>query len=472
MCPAKIALAVLAAWVLLGVAGCGDSAQDQEVSAAAPVGRSLEAIQASGELRVVTRNAPTTYYLDRDERPTGPDYELAAAFAEHLGVELELLIRNTPAAVLEALSAGEADLAAAGLTQTSARAQQFRAGPTYQEISQQVVCHRDRPRVNRVADLEGVELVVSAGSAYADTLRALAAEYPALVYREEARGTEQLLAAVAEQRIECTVADSHIAAINRRYHPTLRRQFKLTTDDALVWWLNPSNEFDLLPALGAWFADPATGDLLKAVLERHYAYAELFDFVELRAYQRRLERRYPKYAELFSLAGEKYELAPTLLAAQAYQESHWDPNAKSPTGVRGLMMMTLPTAKAMGVSDRLDPAQSIEGGAKYLARMRDRFRQDIPEPDRTYLALAAYNVGRAHMHDAQSLTRERGGDPGRWADVREVLPLLADQSVYPSLKYGYARGTEPVRYVQRIRNYEDILRASLGSAAEIAPSSP
>lgn len=465
------ALALLGAGALLLGGGCGDRQGGGEASAA-PAGRTLEAIQASGELRVVTRNAPTTYYLDRDEQPAGPDYELAAAFAEHLGVEVKLLVRATPAAVLDALGAGDADLAAAGLTQTPARAQRFRAGPTYQEISQQVVCHRDRRRLNQVEDLVGVELVVSAGSAYADTLQALAAQYPELTYREESRGTEQLLAAVAEKRIECTVADSHIAAINRRYHPTLRRQFKLTTDDALVWWVNPSSEADLLPALQTWFADPAMADRLKAVLERHYAYAELFDFVELRAYQRRLERRYPKYAELFAEAGETYDLAATLLAAQAYQESHWDPKAKSPTGVRGLMMMTLPTAKAMGVTDRLDPAQSIEGGAKYLARMRDRFREDIPEPDRTYLALAAYNIGRAHMHDAQTLTRQRGGDPGRWADVREVLPSLADESVYPSLKYGYARGTEPVRYVQRIRNYEDILRASLGSEAEITPSGP
>ncbi|MEO0420871.1 MAG: membrane-bound lytic murein transglycosylase MltF [Pseudomonadota bacterium] len=466
-----LALAGAGALLLLGT-GCGERGSEEEAAAAPPVGRTLEAIQASGELRVVTRNAPTIYYLDRDEQPAGPDYELVAAFAEHLGVAVTLLVRDTPAAVLDALAAGDADLAAAGLTQTAARAQQFRAGPTYQEISQQVVCHRDRRRLNKVEDLVGAELVVSAGSAYADTLQGLVAQFPALTYREEARGTEQLLAAVAEKEIECTVADSHIAAINRRYHPTLRRQFKLTTDDALVWWVNQSNEADLVPALQAWFAEPATGDRLEAVLERHYAYAELFDFVELRAFQRRLERRYPKYAELFAAAGETYDLAPSLLAAQAYQESHWDPKAKSPTGVRGLMMMTLPTAKAMGVTDRLDPAQSIEGGAKYLARMRDRFREDIPEPDRTYLALAAYNIGRAHMHDAQSLTRERGGDPGRWDDVREVLPLLADQSVYRSLKYGYARGTEPVRYVQRIRNYEDILRASLGSEAEITPSGP
>ncbi len=471
----RLAGAVAAGVACLALAGCGErpaGGVEETPPAPATVGRSLEEIKASGELRVVTRNAPTIYYLDREERAAGPDYDLVAAFAEHLGVSVKLVLRETPAAVLDTLASGEVDIAAAGLTRTTARAERFVAGPTYQEISQQLVCRRDRKRLKAPEDLVGVDLVVSAGSAYADTLSRIAEQYPELTYREQSQGTEQLLAAVADGQVECTVADSHIAAINRRYHPTLKRQFDLTASDSLVWWVNPSAQSDLLPALEEWFATPATAERLDAVLHRYYAYADLFDFVELRAYQRRLDSHYPKYAELFAAAATEHDLSAELLAAQAYQESRWDPKAKSPTGVRGLMMLTRPTAKALGVEDRLDPAQSIEGGARYLARMRRRFREDIPEPDLTYLALAAYNVGRGHMHDAQALTRERGGDPGVWADVREVLPLLADETVYPSLKYGYARGTEPVRYVQRIRNYEDILRASLAADAEITTGSP
>ena len=89
--------------------------------------------------------------------------------------------------------------------------------------------------------------------------------------------------------------------------------------------------------------------------------------------------------------------------------------------------------------------------------MKGRFSDEVKEPDLTYLALAAYNIGRAHMHDAQSLAREMGKSPYEWEDMKTVLPLLSDKSVYPKLKYGYARGHEPVRYVARIQTYSDVL---------------
>ena len=149
--------------------------------------------------------------------------------------------------------------------------------------------------------------------------------------------------------------------------------------------------------------------------------------------------------------------------AQAYQESHWNPKASSPTGVKGIMMLTRRTAKSLGVKNRLDARQAIPAGAQYLAKMRSRFRDDIPEPDRTYLALAAYNIGRAHMHDAQTLARKLNKNPYRWSDIESVLPLLSEKKHYKKLKYGYARGLEPVLYVQRIRNYQNIIEQKLAS---------
>jgi membrane-bound lytic murein transglycosylase F len=150
-----------------------------------------------------------------------------------------------------------------------------------------------------------------------------------------------------------------------------------------------------------------------------------------------------------------------LLAAQAYQESHWNPRARSPTGVRGIMMLTQITAREVGVTNRLDPRQSIFGGARYLARMRARLPEDIAEPDRTWLALAAYNVGWGHLKDARELARELGLNPDHWRELREALPLLAEPRYYEELKYGYARGTEPVRYVQRIREYRHVLEREI-----------
>ncbi len=194
---------------------------------------------------------------------------------------------------------------------------------------------------------------------------------------------------------------------------------------------------------------------------KYYGFFKVFDYVDTRVFLRRVEQRFPKYREYFRQAAEEHDLDFTLLAAQAYQESHWRPRASSPTGVRGIMMLTRPTARAMGVKNRLDPRQSIFGGARYLARMKERFSDAVQEPDRTWLALAAYNVGRAHLHDAQKLARRQGVSPHHWRDMKEVLPLLSQARYYRDLKYGYARGTEPVRYVRHIREYRHILEQEL-----------
>ena len=152
-----------------------------------------------------------------------------------------------------------------------------------------------------------------------------------------------------------------------------------------------------------------------------------------------------------------------LLAALAYQESHWDPQATSQTGVRGIMMLTQNTAESLGVDNRLNPAEAIDGGARYLADRHQRLPDTLPEPDRTYLALASYNIGRGHVLDARQLARELGKNPNSWEDMKDVLPLKADKRYYPQTRYGYARGYEPVHYVQRIRNYQDVISAALVS---------
>jgi membrane-bound lytic murein transglycosylase F len=156
-------------------------------------------------------------------------------------------------------------------------------------------------------------------------------------------------------------------------------------------------------------------------------------------------------------ASVRYQLSWELLAAQAYQESHWKAQAESPTGVRGVMMLTEETAASMGIQDRGDPAKSIHGGAKYLAHLLKRMPKSITGENRIKFALAAYNVGMGHLHDAQELARIQGKDPNSWQSLRETLPLLAEKRYYKTLTYGYARGQEPVQYVAAILTYRDIL---------------
>jgi len=309
--------------------------------------------------------------------------------------------------------------------------------------------------------------VVIAGSSYVERLQILRQQHPELSWKEtRTEDTEQLLRAVWKREIDCTVADSNIVDINRRYFPELIAPLNLNESESLGWMMS-AERGDLQSAVKSWLEPFQQSGELAALQERYYGFVEVFDYVDTRKFITRIRSRYPKYKKFFKEAAAKYQLSEMLLAAQAYQESHWRANARSPTGVRGIMMLTLDTARAMGVKSRLDPKQSIFGGAKYMSRLlNDRFEDEVAEPDRTWLALAAYNVGRGHLHDAQALAREKGLNPHMWNDVKQVLPLLSDKRYYRDLKYGYARGSEPVRYVQRIRDYQLILENQLNKGTK------
>ena len=171
----------------------------------------------------------------------------------------------------------------------------------------------------------------------------------------------------------------------------------------------------------------------------------------------RIETRLPKYKGLIQSAAGQNNIDWHLLAAMSYQESFWNPDATSPTGVRGFMMLTEATADELDVDDRLDARQSIQAGAAYFAQLHDHLPERIQEPDRTWMALAAYNMGMSHLEDARVLTEYYGRNPNRWDDVKAFAPLLAQKEYYAALKSGFARGEEAVGYVQHIREYYTVL---------------
>lgn len=444
-------------WLVLLLVGCGESPREREAASLQREPTSLAPVSETGVLKVVTRNGSTTYYLDRHERPAGPEYALVSAFAEANGWEVEWQMEPSTAEVLRALAAGEAHLAAAGLTHLDSRNQRFTRGPAHTEITQQLVCRRDnRPRPAEIASLSDTDIRVTADSSYVATLRALAEQHPGIGFEEDERGTELLLADVSQGDLECTVADSNIAQVNQRFMPRLVNVMDLTEGQNIGWYL-PAQSDELAQKAFAWMNSRAGDEAIDAMERRYYDYISEFDFVDMRALNRRIDDRLPDFKDAFVEAEERTGMPADLLAALAYQESHWDPTARSPTGVRGIMMLTQPTAGELGVENRLDPIESIDGGARYLADRHRRLPERIPEPDRTFLALASYNVGRGHLLDARQLARDLGKNPDSWADMQEVLPLLSDERYYPNLRYGYARGYEPVHYVQRIRNYRDVI---------------
>lgn len=426
----------------------GESGVDQE----------LVAPSESGVLKIATRNGSTTYYLDRHENPAGPEYALVTDYASARGWDVEWTMYDSTSAVIEALENSSVHLAAAGLTHNKSRDQKFAWGPAHTEVTEQLVCHRDhRPLPDSYEELSNVEIVVTDDSSYLGTLKAIKADYPEVNFRDDSRTSELIMTAVAEKHIQCSVADANIVRIMRRHFPHLEVAMDLT-DGRNLGWYAPAKFKSVADDAHEWMNSQEGNAAIGRMENRYYSYISEFDFVDLRALNRRINDQLPRYIDEFKTAEENTGMPADLLAALAYQESNWDPKAVSPTGVRGMMMLTRATAKELGVENRTDVEQSIDGGARYLADRHQRLPESIPEPDRTYLALASYNIGRGHLLDARELARELGKNPDSWSDMREVLPLKADKRYYPSTRYGYARGYEPVHYVKRIRNYRDVIK--------------
>jgi membrane-bound lytic murein transglycosylase F len=416
----------------------------------------LEQVRQQNELVVLTRNSPTTFY-EGPEGPGGLEYDLVKRFSESLGVELRIVVPENFNEILPLVIRGDAHLAAAGLTVTAKRQEKVRFGPVYQEITPMLVYRVGSGQPKTPGDLKGL-LEVVAGSSHDERLQELQADYPSLSWEAvEDVESEELLINVWQQLIDYTVADSNELTINRRYYPELRPAFALSEPEPLAWAFARGDDDSLYNAATDFFEEIEEDGSLDQLIERYYGHITEFDYVGTRSYQAHIEQRLPNYREMFREAAAEYGLDWRLLAAVGYQESHWNPQAVSPTGVRGIMMLTRAAAKDLDIKDRLDPEQSIHGGAHYLHNMIRRVPERVPEPDRTWLALAAYNVGLGHLEDARVLTQKNKGDYDKWIDVKQNLPLLSQKKWFQQTRYGYARGREPVRYVENIRSYYDIL---------------
>ncbi|MCU7915053.1 MAG: membrane-bound lytic murein transglycosylase MltF [Candidatus Thiodiazotropha sp. (ex Gloverina cf. vestifex)] len=425
----------------------------------------VDRIKAAGELIVVTRNSGTTLY-EGPEGLTGFEYDLVQLFAEELGVKPHFIIPKRFDDLLPRVINGDAHLAAAGLTVTPDRVSKIRFGPAYQEITQQIIYRQGKRRPRKIEDLIGGKLVILAGSSHEEELLRLKPSYPELTWESRSDlESAELMQMVYNNQIDYTIADSNEFAITRRFMPNLGVAFDLTQPQSLAWAMAHAEDASLFNTMNQFFDRIAEDGTLEQLIERYYGHIGRLNFVELKTFVKHFEKRLPKYIAYFKEAAEITDIDWRMLAAIGYQESHWDPKAKSPTGVRGIMMMTLASAKQMKIESRLDPQQSIIGGGKYLRYIEKRLPERIQEPDRLWLTLAGYNVGFGHLEDARILTEHLDGDPDKWADVKKHLPKLSLKKWNSTLKHGYARGNEPVNYVDNIRAYYELMRWQLRKQA-------
>ncbi|MDY6825261.1 MAG: membrane-bound lytic murein transglycosylase MltF [Thermodesulfobacteriota bacterium] len=430
--------------------------------------RSLKTIKIRGSIRVLTANNANCYYIYK-ETPMGFEYELASAFADYLGVGLET---KTPGwnGLIAYVNAGKGDFIAAGMTATRKRESMVDFSEGYMTIQQQVIVHKSNYAINDISDLNGRTVHVRKGTTYQQRLEELkAAGLKVTISLHENVPTEELIEDVSNRTIAITIADSNIARLNRRYYPEIRIAFPIEEEQQLAWAVAEGDRA-LRTTINDFFKTIKTTGQFAKIYNRYYAAIDTFDYFDLKKFHERIETRLPRYKPVIEKVAERYGFDWQMIAAMIYQESHFNPRAKSYTGVRGLMQLTQTTAREMGVDSRLDPVQSISGGVRYLAKITSRF-EEIKDPrTRLLFAMASYNIGYGHVRDAQQIAREKGLDPAKWSSLKKTLPLLRNRKYYKDTRYGYARGTEPVRYVERILTYYDILKQK--SMALTMPANP
>lgn len=416
----------------------------------------LQKILKTGQITVVTRNTADCYYLYRDQ-PMGFEYELAQAFAADLGVRLEVKVVDRWDDMNRAVNHGSGAFIAASVPIMPHLQQTVAFSDGYMEVAQQIITHRKNAHIKTIADLSGKTIDVREGTAYQQRLAELKEQGIDLAIRLHADlPTEELIQKVADGEINFTIAHSNIISINRRNFPAAVSTGSINDRLQLGWAVYPKS-IELRDRINKFFKTIKESGLYDKIYQKYYGDNKDFDYVDLKAFHRRLKTRLSRYSPFIKVAANKHGFDWRLIAAQIYQESHLNPWAKSRAGARGLMQILPSTARGLGVTDLFDPVQNINAGVQHLKILYDMYNQ-VEGNDRLLIALAAYNTGQGHIYDARKLARKKGLDPNKWESLAQTLPLLQYRKYYKHSKYGYCRGSEPVRYIKQILIYFDVLK--------------
>ncbi len=442
---------IFCSWLGLLLAGCNRPEE-------APPSKVVKPIYMQHELVVLTQNGPNTFYIDADGNYAGFEYDLVNLFAQRLGVPVRFVLESNRERLYRDLAGREGHLAAAGLIASADRKAAIDYGPVYLSVTPVVAYNTDMERPGKVEDLVGHSILVPAGSAYIRQLMQHQQKTPQLSWREEPYfDIPELVEKIANGEADYLVADSNVVELLRNYYPNIGIAFPLGGATGVAWAFPKQGAGLLKEEVRRFFADIAKDGTLARLQDRYFGHIKRLNPIDVQTMLERRVTELPKYRKYLEESEGLTGIDWRLLAALGYQESHWDPLATSAYGVRGIMMLTTSTADRLGIKNRLDPRQSILGGARYLQMLREMLPARISEPDRSWLALAVYNIGYAHLEDARVLAQRLKKNPDSWADLKAVLPLLRDEQYFTTLKYGYARGGETVAFVENVRTYRDIL---------------
>jgi len=410
------------------------------------------------ELVVTTRYGPATYYLDAENNRAGYTYDVIEAFARKNGFSVKWQVSDSYSGLFDSLRSQKTHLVAASLIAPAIEEQRLLRTPPLYETRVVVVTRDTAPTIRNLADLGKVRLGAMGDCGHLPLLISAHRKYPKLAWTTlQDVFPEELLSRLAEGEFDAVVVNEQDFDLARNHYPSLKIAYSFADQQPIVWALPYRSSKKLAIKLNQFFLESRRNGSIDQIYERYFGHVKRLEPEHAEGILDRRISVLPQYRHLFHEAENLTAIDWRLLAAIGYQESKWNPYATSFTGVRGMMMLTNETADRMGVTDRLDPRQSILAGAKYLILLKDSLPERISEPDKTWLALAAYNQGLGHLEDARRIAKAKGKNPDRWADVKQTLPLLSRGGYKDVMRYGYARGGEAVIFVESIRNYYDIL---------------
>ena len=422
----------------------------------------IEHADAKKTITFVTTNSSNTYYIDSNQKHAGLEYDLANLFVKELGndYKIKFIVENAFSDVLSTLLNNKATIAAADITVTESRKKNMIFTEPYLDVQQQIAYNRETKLPPRnVAALKNERITVPAGTSFVERLQELNNTKDANLTWDvqENTSSERLLEALANQEIDFTIADNHLLSVVQYYYPNIGMGFSIGKPEKIAWALPENADPKLVARINKFFKKIKANGTLANLIDRYHGNTKRLNPFDVKTFLSKSQTLLPKYVRLFKGAQDATDVDWRLLAAISYQESHWNTFNTSPTNVRGLMMLTEDTSDMMKVSDRLDPKQSIPAGAKFFLWIKDHFPERIQDQDRTYMALASYNIGVGHVEDARVLAQRLKLDPDRWADIKKTLPMLTEPRYYVNAKHGYCGCAQPVIYTESIRSYYKIL---------------
>jgi membrane-bound lytic murein transglycosylase F len=426
------------------------------ISACDSFERSVPLLDKTDELVVITVNSRDTYYQNYDGNYVGLEFDLASEFVKDLGKRLRFIVVSDRDKALSTLEDHQGHLAT-GISVTTKNKLRIHFGPVYQRTQPQVAYNTNHPKPKNIQEMIGKNIKVVRGTVHGERLNEARLETPELRWTETDMSTEDLLSKLAEGKIDYVVTDSTHINIARNFYTNLDVAISLGKENSKAWAFSSYVEPELQKKVQKFFKRIEGDGTLNRLIDRYYGHIQRLRQEDINKFLEKTHTFLPSLRNYFYQAEEITKIDWRLIAALAYQESHWDRMATSSTNVRGIMMLTEETAERMEVTDRLDARQSILAGARYLLILKDMLPSRIVEPDRTWIALAAYNQGYGHIEDARILAQRMKLSPDLWVDLKRSLPLLSNRKHFEKLKHGYARGGEAVFLTESVRAYYDIL---------------